>query len=220
MAFPIQLADRFGQTFLDFWRLRPRQFFEQKQRTPDAYLSPYEFLVVAQGLVFSMLLVSITLSATAVQAISGASPGDPKSLAGRFVVGFIVLVVGSSVLETLISRVWPIRKKTAFVEIFEFNCYLQAVLLPAAAIDVLVDPTLTQLIAGNVLPNWTLIIPLLLGSVIGFVFYFAYTVPGLAYINGVSYWRMLAGTIFWPAIVSFSISFVGGFWYGYKLATS
>jgi hypothetical protein len=222
VSFPIELTNRYARTFLDFWRLRPRKFLVLKADKPELYLSPYEFLVISLGLAFSMLIVAASLTVSAFQTGSGSIASDPKALAGRLVVFSTVMIGLNTVCSTFCSRPWPIRKRPTIVQFFEFNCYMCAVIMPMAAFDVLFDPVVADLVARHVIPLWGGLLLLYgAGAAIGIIYLFTYSIPGLAFIAGVSSSRMAAGLFLWPTVVAvtfFVLLFLVEFFVGYVRA--
>lgn len=207
MVISLELVERYGTTFIDFWRLRPRKFLPALERDPNRYLSPMQFLAISLGIAFSLGVVAITLSLTVLESASGQEQiGDPKALSARLVVFTFAMLVVGALSYRVISFLWPVRGRALFRQIFEFQCYYMAVILPMSAIDVLVGPAVVELVAREIVPVWVGGLPFLFGYGFGTVAAIFYSVPGIAYLNGVSSVRLLMGTLLW--------SFIGGFFFG------
>lgn len=211
MPIPLELVDKYGSTFLDFWRLRPRRFLAAIKKEPKKYLSPMQFLAISLAITFSLGVTAIALSLTAVQSVSGNEQiGDPKALSARLIVFIFTMLVVGSLMYRATSFFWPIRGHASFHQIFEFQCYWMAIVLPFGAIDVLILPLVTELIARELVPPWVGALPFLLGSAFGMVGWFLYGMPGIAYLNRVSTVRQFMGTLFWTFIPGFIVGVVYG----------
>lgn len=194
MSIPLDIVDKSGRTFLDFWRLRPRRFLTALAAEPNQYLSPLGFLSVSLGVVFSLLLVASGLSAAGKSLPSGRL--DPKLLVTRVLVFLIVWLLIGTMLNRVLLTVWPIRGKTTFRPLFDFQSYvIAAVVLPGAAVDVLIAE----------LP----VVRTVLGSILGLLVTVFYVMPGFAHLAGVPTRRVWLGTVFWSAVLGL-LMFIGG----------
>ena len=215
MSLPLEFADRFGSTFIDFWRLRPRRFLPAVKENPNKYLTPMLFLVISLGIAFILLAASIGLTQTALQKVGEKNLGDPEELTIRVLgFAFVVLVVGSLFYRAIVS-LWPIRGNASFRQIFDFQCYsTMIILIPLSVIGLLIEPIIMELVLGQVIPGWMIWIPHILGFVLGNLGWFFYVIPGIAVLNGVSTVRQVMGTFFWSSIVGLPIGILIGFYLG------
>ena len=208
MPLSIEFADHYVKTVLDFWLLRPRGFFAEKNRDPSRYLSPYQFLFATLSIGFVIYVAAFTLNLSATQA-------DPSSALVsahviRLLTFLVVLLFLNSLIFRAISRIWPVRGNATFSSIFGFQCYMQAILLPAMVLDLLLGSLLTELLARETLPAWSILIPATVGYVLGVVGLLFWNLPGIAVVNGVSMRRVLAGLLFWSVALGFVVGIVVG----------
>lgn len=143
----------------------------------------------------------------------GYEPAAAEALAGRVVVFIVSMHVVNTLFYQWISRWWPVRASQPFARYFAFSCYMMAIYLPMAALEVLLDPIVFMLVASNKASQLLLFLPLAIGGAVGFVIFWIYTNPGMAYINGVSATRMALATMLWTT----SIFFTGGMLVGVLL---
>ena len=210
MSIPLNVFDRYMTTFLDFWRLRPRRFLEVISEERSRYISPAQFLIVSLSLMLLLLVIMNLLIRRDLQAILGYEPPDPKALAGRAMVFMLSMAVLNALFYRFISPWWPIRCRRVLTEYFWFYCYMMAVYVPIAAVDVLVNPIVFSLVGSHGAPTWLLLLPGFLGAVFGILCFFLYLNPGIAYINRVSSIRMFLATLFWVVVISVPPSIVLG----------
>ena len=59
MALSVELAEQYANTYLDLFRLGPREFVRSLRKTPSRYLRPVPFLAG------SLAILSITITVTA-----------------------------------------------------------------------------------------------------------------------------------------------------------
>jgi len=209
MLVPLELIDRYGRTFVDFWRLRPRKFYPSIEENPSAYVSPMQFLAISLGIAFVMGVVAITLSFSELESASGSKPiGDPRALAGRLIVFIFFMLIVATLLYRILCALWPIRGRASFLQIFEHQCFMMAVILPSSALDVLINPLVTGLVAKDLVPPWAAFVPFLLGFLIGQITVFLYQVPGAAYVCGVTTLRFWMGLLFWCASIGFLVGII------------
>lgn len=198
MSIPIEIADKYMTTFIDFWRLRPRRFFPIAENSGQKYLTAAQFLVVSLGLAFIMLALAFTLTKTALdRAGIEEVVATPEALAGRMVVFFIANLLIGSLFYRAISRARPIGGGATFHDIFELQCYITSLVVPMAALDLLVGPFVVELVGNQSLPAWSVFIQFGFGALVGLIVFIAYQVPGMAYVNGVSTGRFWCGLLFW-----------------------
>lgn len=209
MGVPLELLDKFQTTFLDFWRLRPRTFLTQASVDRARYMPPAQFVGTSSILLLAMLVVDVSLSHGDLEKLAGEKIASPEALAGRLLVFVIFILFLNTIFSRIISPQWPIRGRATLISIFEFQCYMTATLVPAGAIDVLLDPLLLHIVLNGA-PYWILYIPLAIGYVLGLIFYFVYQNPGLAHLNGVSSLRMLLGTILWSTVLMVALGALAG----------
>ena len=213
---PIELADKFGRTFFDYWRLAPGRFLEAQRSEPEKYLPPYQFLCVCLTLSFSMLLIEFGLIDGVLLEITGHKPAaEPMARAGRLLILLVSITAISSLFVSFASRPWPIRRRVPVRTIFEFMSFAQAALMiPAAAFDTLVMPIIGELALREIIPSWTIWIPMVIGLLGGITIYFVYVLPGLAILARTSRSRMFWGLTFWSFVLTFVPSFLIGIWVG------
>lgn len=212
MSSSIGNADRYINTFLDFWWLRPRKFIAAKNRDPSRYQSPYQFLVASLKIAFGVYIAIFIVSQSMILETTGQShvtpPGDHAYI---YIVLMIVpaMLFANSLILRAISRIWPVRGCATFSSIFELQCYTLAIRLPAIAL-LLITPLFMKYQEHGILPalDITLIFMILhtVDVVIGVASLLFWDLPGAAAVNGVSTPRMWAGLLFWPAV----LGFVGG----------
>ena len=123
------------------------------------------FLVATLIVGFVIYVAALSLNPSAIQA-------DPSSLSvsahvTRLLTVLVVLLFLNSLVFRAISRIWPVRGNATFSSIFEFQCYMYAILLPGMALDLLL---------GFVAPE----IRLAAGAVIGFTGAVFWNFPGIA----------------------------------------
>lgn len=218
---PLELVERYGHTFIDFWLLRPRRFLVAVKKNKDKYISPMQFLVLTLGIGFAMTVAMISLSYSALESVTGEKPhGDPTALATLVIVASLVTMVFGTLATRFVCGVWPVRGGATFVPLFEFQCYLSALLLPVMAIYVILVPILRQLVASEIVPVWVGFIPAVLGLLASLIVGVVYQLPGTAYIAGVSTARLWLGVIFWTCmsgviggVIGFVIGFVSAYWF-------
>lgn len=217
MGIPIELVDKFGKTFFDYWRLAPDRFIKAQRSQTEKYLSPYQFLGVCLILCFTMLLVQFGLIDGILVDVTGQKPAtEPKVRAGRLLVLFVFLTGISSIFVSIASRPWPIRRRVPVETVFKFMCFAQAaMLIPGVAFDTLLMPVVGELALREIIPYWITWIPFVIGLLGGTIIYFVYVLPGLALLAGVSKSRMFWGLFFWSFVITFVPSFFIGFWIGY-----
>ena len=219
MAVPFELLDKYQITFIDFWRLRPRGFLIRVRAEPTKYLSAAQFMGVSSTLMLALIVIAMSVNQQNIEKITGSKMASPEALAGRYLVMILVVLLGNTLLYRIISPRWPVRGKVNFVSLFEFQCYMVAILIPFLVIDVVLDPIGISLVASKVAPSWVLFIPAVIGGVAGFVCYFLYQNPGIAALNGVSSLRMFLGTAFWVMVFQITVGVVVAIVVGIVLVT-
>lgn len=215
MAITVELVDKYAKTFIDFWRLRPRRFFPAVDRSAEKYLTAPQFLVVSLGLVFAMLVASFALVQAGIdRAGVEMATATPEALAGRMVVFFVANLVVASLVFRAMSRVWPIKGSATFYSIFRLQCYMLSIIVPMAALDLLIGPIVAELIINDVLPVWSIFVQAGTGAIVGLVALFVYQIPGLAFLNDVSTGRvwcsLLSGCVFLGLIGGVAAAAIGG----------
>lgn len=210
MPVPLELLDKYLTTFLDFWRLRPRNFLARVRREPTRFLPPAQFVGVSSTILLALLVIAFSLNHEDLEKIAGSKMASPEALAGRLLVLMLTILFANTLFYRMVSPLWPVRGKADLVSIFEFQCYLVALLVPLAAMDVLFDSITISLVANGA-AFWVLFIPSAIGFVVGLSFYFIYQNPALAELNGVSSLRMFLGTVFWVTVPLTALGFVLGF---------
>jgi len=203
VAIPLEVLDKYLTTFLDFWRLRPRKFLSLTREQPTRYLSPGQFVGVSSTIIVALIVVSLSVARLDIEKIAGFQMPSSEAVAGRQLVFILALLFANTLFYRIVSRIWPIKGKGTLVSIFEFQCYLTALLVPMAAVDVLIDPITIAMVAHGT-PSWVLFIPGTIGFTAGSALFFLYQNPGLAELNGVSSLRMLFGSLFWMVVLSFA----------------
>lgn len=202
MVISIELVDKYARTLIDFWRLRPRRFFLSVTKTPKKYLTAPQFLASSSALAFALLVASIGLvSAVLKQSDAQGTTAEPKALAVQVVVFVIANLLLGSLYFRAISRVWPVKGKAAFSSIFELQCYMMAIIVPLSAFDLLVGPTIANLVSMYILPAWCQFVQPVIGLMIGLAGLFFWQFPGVAFLNGVSTGRIWLGFFFWNFIL-------------------
>lgn len=202
MAFWIQFVNRYARTFFDFWCLRPRRFYNAKSSDSKNYLTPYEFLVGSLSIGFPTYFTAFSLAQSKIHEVSGQPPvSGAEALAIQFLALLVVLLFVNALLFRAVSRIWPVGGSASFSSIFEIQCYMMAIYLPAMIMDLLLGPTLTGLLARQMVTPLSSLIPFLLGLVLGVFGLVFWNLPGVALANGVSTRRMWAGYLFWISII-------------------
>lgn len=200
----VELAERYIKTFIDFLALRPKSFLDARNREPSLYLTPYQFLVLTLIFGFFIYTSYFLLTQLTVHEAPGQAVEKAKAVAFRMLALFVFLLFVNSLFIRAISRIWPLRGNATFSSIFQFHCYMPAILLPAMMLDLLLGPLLYELIKIKILPAWSFLILLVLGAIIGLFGLIFWNIPGIAVINGVSTKRVWASLVFWfiaPSIV-------------------
>ena len=198
MAFSIDLADRYVKTVIDFWRLRPRRFFPALDTSSTRYLTAPQFLAVSIGLMFAVYAASYALTSTALErAGAGELIESPDAEALRIVVFFLANLVAATLFLRGISRVWPIKGSATFESIFKLQCYMMAIFVPVAAVDLLVGPIMAEMIVRGFISETSILINISAGMAIGLLAFILYQVPGVAFLNDTSIGRIYAGLVFW-----------------------
>ena len=201
MAFWINYVDRYAITFIDFWRLRPKRFIAAKNRDPNRYLSPYQFLYGSLCIEFGIYAAAFSLNQSEIYAVTGQPPiTSANALAVRFLAYTFVMLIVGALGGRAVSRIWPVRGSATFSSIFEIQCYMLAIILPVMIYDLLIGPLHTALVAREVLPAWSIVISYMVGVVIGTLGGLFWNIPGVAVVNGVSTRRMLSGVLLWGAV--------------------
>lgn len=191
----IELLNRYINTFVDFWTLRPRRFVVACEQDPSKYLPPFQFWGISLGITFALFAADITLT----MIVDPSDATDTVGLQSADVIALwaltvlVVVTVVYSLFYRAVSRLWPIRGKGTFKSIFSLQCYTQAILIPLAAVLFIVSPFL-----GENRLSFALVVGYFYGLVTGFF----WNLPAVAVANGVSTIRTIAGLLFWVFIVA------------------
>ena len=209
MVISIELVDNYIRTFIDFWRLRPRKFYLSVTKTPKKYLTAPQFLAASLALEFVLFVAALGLVSTVLkQTNTQGVTGESKDIAIQFIVFLVANLLFGSLCFRAISRIWPVRGKAAFLEIFGLQCYMMAIIVPVSGLDLLIGPTITKLVSTGILPAWCQLIQLVIGLMVGFAGLFFWQYPGVAYLNGVSTGRLWFGSLFWSFILGIPVGVV------------
>jgi small basic protein len=199
----------FVHTIVDFWLLGPRRFFDALQTKPNRYLTPGRTFAIALLPLVAVYFAQYVLIFSAQYELpqsQGLDQGQLFALTQGQSLGLALILTIPSVvllplsvlvvaaLETLFSRFWPVRSKGKFRSIWNFNLYYFGANFWLALLGLLSTFVGIQLGMFNMAVTWIVVGVSILPV---FVAYFAYKVPGLAAINGVSYGRMLGNQLLW-----------------------
>ena len=214
---PFDAVDKFGKTFFDVWRMRASDFLDLRNDDPTCYLSPYQFLMLCATLALSMLLINIGLVDGLLKELAQHKVETDASVrAGRLIIFVLASILFGSLFVSFSAKRWPIRRTVQTKSIFEIMSYgLGALLLPLAALDVLVGPVIAELVLRDALPLWTIYLPFIIGFIAGNLMFFRYLLPSYAHVLKVSKSRVFWGLALWGFVVSFIIGFVIGFVFGF-----
>lgn len=193
----INLVDRYARTFIDFWTLRPRKFMSKFDQDSSKYLSPYQFLYVSLCFTFFVFISEIGLTATALR--PGYHPASAS--AGWSLSVFGLMFALNSLAFRTVSRVWPIRGSATFSSIFEIQCYTMAIYVPLMLLGLVLSPLSSVPLSFNI--QW---IVFAIGFVYGIPVFFLWQIPAVAIANRVSSARVIAGFLFWSAVLGFAIT--------------
>ena len=123
MNFSPAQAARYFKTLMDFWRLRPKKFFETRALPTSDYLAPLPFFISTLAIA---LAISFGLAAALADELS--TPASELRVGTLRMLG---LLAATLVVNTLwvraISRVWPMRGSADFSSILDVNCYVLGV---------------------------------------------------------------------------------------------
>lgn len=61
MSLPMDVADKYIKTLVDFWTLRPRAFIDKAKKYPDRYLSPAKFFLSTLSIMSLLELTRLSL---------------------------------------------------------------------------------------------------------------------------------------------------------------
>jgi len=150
-----------------------------------------------------MLVAAYGLAQGGFQDAIGQKPtSSAQALAARVTVFLVVNLVLGSLAFRAISRIWPVKGIASFASIFELQCNMMAIVTPVAAVDILLDPILAELVVRDILPVWSLLVQASIGGIVGFAGFLFWNMPGVAQLNNVSTSRLWLGFLFWTVVLS------------------
>jgi hypothetical protein len=180
----------------------------------ERYLSPGQYFVVSLTLLAPLLLLFFSFLKELPEDVVARFPplrvaGDPKTVAGHFVVIIIGVTVGGALMSKLFSSLWPVRGRASLRKLLDFQCYaFAAVFFPGFILEVIGTPFFLDYVAlaRSESALFTLDIFRRATTSLSFIPTFGYVLPALAELNAVSTSRMWASVLLWGG----ALGVVGG----------
>ncbi len=142
MGVPLDIAERYVWTFLQYLRLCPRRFFAAQARQPDSFLRPAVFLGCNLGLFVTIHALDLQVWEQIVKHLPRPSPSQPvvvltPGAAAQLGALYQVTVLVLSALLTRLYLWWPLRAKADLKMLLDGEFYSSALLVCFAAYSAL-----------------------------------------------------------------------------------
>jgi len=201
---PFEIIDRYIKTSIDFWLLGGRRFVQAVKVDNGRYVSPAQYLMGSLSLLAAVFVLMFSFYKELPGNLVAHYPllrmsFAPKTEAGEMIVELLLITFVMPLGNKLVSWLWPIRGRGSLREMIDFQFYSVAGLFLPYAFQVVSTYFLVSYIIDTKSDsaNQALLIVLAIEYFLCLIVAFAYVLPGLAEINGVSYWRMFSGCVLW-----------------------